>query len=480
MCGPDETKDTAGLGEIGIRSFLYHIAQCENVAIPDLQSDRLRWLANNGADIYQIHVTTEADAAYDYCEQFGEQRPQLGYDIDGMVLKVNDTTLHDVLGMTSHHPRWGIAYKFSPERKTTTLRAITVQVGKSGKLTPVAELEPVFVAGTTVSRASLHNFKELGLKDIRIGDQVAIEKAGEIIPQVVAALPEYRPAESVPFTPPEACPACGTAVISEEIFIYCPNPSCPAQIKERLVFFASKAGMDIDGCGAAVLEQLLAANLIAHADDLYRLTSAQLLPLERMGQKRADNLIAAIAASKSRGLAHVLKSLAVRHLGSTMSEAIADHFGDMNTLLAFAERYAAGEETAREELTPAKNDNVIEGLGEKTASTIFAALTQPALRRLIAGLAQAGLSMAAVAPPPTATESSIAGKTFVLTGTLPSLKRAAAANLIKQAGGKVSSSVSKKTDYVVAGAEAGSKLAKAETLGVAVISESDLLNLLES
>ena len=353
-----------------------------------------------------------------------------------------------------------------------------MQVGKSGKLTPVAELEPVLVAGTTVSRASLHNFVELARKDVRVGDTVFVEKAGEIIPQVVGVDPDARPASAVPFPRPERCPTCETPAVSEEIFLYCPNPSCPDQIRERLKHFASRAAMDIEGLGASLVDQVVDKLGVRSPVDIFHLERDALAGLERMGDKSADNVVRAIEGAKDRGLVRVLIGLAIRHVGVTMATDLGAHFGTAEALLAFADRYVAGDDEAIQRVAPDKGSGAIEGMARKTADSIFAELASPAVRAVFEGLAAVGARLDA---PRVVTQEveAVSGKAFVLTGTLPTLKRSAAAERIKSAGGRVSGSVSKKTDYVVAGAEAGSKLAKAEKLGVAVIDEAALLAMLD-
>ena len=472
-------KDPSGLGAIGIHAFLYQIALADGVTIPASQHERLLWLHAQGAAVYgdEVALVSDGASAFDYCEQYHPRRDQLDFDIDGMVIKIDNTELYDDLGTTSHHPRWGIAYKFPPERKRTRLLGITVQVGKSGKLTPVAELDPVFVAGTTVSRASLHNFKELASRDIRIGDLVEVEKAGEIIPQVVGVVADERPDGAEQFARPERCPSCATPVLEEEIFIYCPNPACPSQIRERLAHFASRSAMDIEGCGSSLVDQLVEHLAISRPSELFSLDRDRLLDLERMGQRKADKLLAAIEQAKQRGLERVLVGLSIRHLGTSMSEAVAGHFMTMDALLAYAAEYASGDPDAIATLVPDKGTNTIEGLGRTTADVIFRELASPAVVQVIEELAAAGVKLETRQASSEAV-AGVAGKTFVLTGTLPSMGRSQAAELIKQAGGKVTGSVSKKTDYVVAGAEAGSKLTKAESLGITILDEASLMNLL--
>lgn len=473
-------KDVTGLETVGIASFLYQVAWAEGIALPRTQSGVLDFLASAGGATYRelTLVATEASLVAEFCASFEERRASLPFDIDGMVLKIDDLALHDALSGTGHHPHWGVAYKFPPERKSTRVRDIVVQVGKSGKLTPVAELEPVFVSGTTVGRATLHNFTELARKDVRVGDLVLVEKAGEIIPQVVGVDLDARPADSVAFVPPDRCPACGGPVVAEEIFVYCGNPSCSAQLRERLVHFASRAAMDIDGLGESIVDAIVSELAVRSPDAIYRLTAESLASLPRLGDKSARNLIAAIETSKKRGLAKVLVALAIRNLGESMSDALASEFGSMDELLSFAERYVAGDEDARRTVVGEKQKRGrIEGLGEKSADVIFGALASAEVRAVLDGLAAAGVVLTAekrlvVAAP------GVAGKTFVLTGTLPTLGRSEATAKIKSAGGKVSGSVSKKTSYVVVGADAGTKLAEAEALGVPRIDEAELLALL--
>lgn len=462
-------KDPTTLTGIGVAAFLYQVAWAEGPVLPDSQLDLVAWLKAQGLPV-NGNVTREPDAvaAAARCTAFADQRGKLDYEIDGMVVKVDDRRLHERLGATEHHPKWGIAWKFPPERKATVLKGITVQVGKSGKLTPVAELEPVALAGTTVTRASLHNFPELERKDVRIGDTVWVEKAGEIIPQVLGVVPGKRPADAVAYPRPTACPTCASPVLTEDIFIYCPNPACPAQVRERLRHFASRTAMDIQGVGEAVIDQLCTVRNLSSPAQLFTLTAEDFAALERKGEKSAKNLVAALQDAKSRGLAKVLTGLALYQIGEKLADDLAGNFGSMDVLLALVDG---------DEATAIQTLDAIDGVAETTARAVVEQLRNPAVRTVIADLAAAGLDLTA-RKKEVSLVAGVAGKKFVLTGTLPSLSRDEAEALIVAAGGACVGSVSKKTDYVVAGEEAGSKLAKAQALGVPVIDEAGLRALL--
>lgn len=465
-------KNPEDLRGLGIAAFVYHVAWTEGVVLPPTQHQVLEWLGQLGFNV-NPHVSLHATAtqAATACRDFAAQRGILPYDIDGMVIKVDERRLHDRLGATEHHPRWGLAWKFPPERKPTRLLGVTVQVGKSGKLTPVAELEPVLLAQSTVSRASLHNFPELERKDVRIGDLVFVEKAGEIIPQVVGVVLSERPAHAQPVARPTHCPACGAAVLTEDIFIFCPSPTCGAQVRERLRHFASRGAMDIQGCGEAVIEQLCSTRQLTSPAELFSLTAEDIAGLERKGDKSARNLLAALQEAKSRGLAKVLIGLSLYQVGEKLAEDLAGAYGSMATLLALVDRHVAGDPQPVAEL------DALDGVAETTARAVLDQLANPAVRTVIADLAAAGVVMTATRKE-LRQVAGVSGKTFVLTGTLPTLSRDAAEALIVAAGGTCSGSVSKKTAYVVAGEEAGSKLAKAQALGVTVIDEAGLHALL--
>jgi DNA ligase (NAD+) len=464
-----KTKDAATLADKGLSAFIYQVAWAEGLPVPESQSGMIAWLAALGFSI-NPHAKRVADgrAAAAYCEEFQAKRDTLGYDIDGMVVKLDDRRLHDRVGATGHHPNWGVAFKFPPERKATRLLAVDTQVGKSGKLTPVARLEPVVLAKTTVQNASLHNWAEVARLGLRIGDVVWAEKAGEIIPQVLGVAEHGDGAVVVP---PVVCPACNTAAVAEEVFLYCPNPACPAQRKERLAHFASRGCMDIEGCGDALVEQLVEQRGVTSPAQLFTLKADDLVTLERMGDKKAANLLAAAERAKTRGLARVLTGLGLRLIGEKLAEDLSAKFGSAEALLTLAERHAAGDAEAVTVLTSLRD------VGERTAKLVLEQLHQPSVRQVFADLTAAGVMLTHVGAL-VRDVAGVAGKTFVLTGTLPTLGRSEAEALIKAAGGRCSGSVSKKTDYVVAGADAGSKLAKAQELGVAVIDEAELKRML--
>lgn len=410
-----------------------------------------------------LKVVKTADEVISQIEEIGKMRGTLPFDIDGVVIKVNDLALRRTIGENSATPKWAVAYKFPPEEKETKLTDIVIQVGRTGILTPNAVLEPVKLAGTTVSRATLHNLDFIRERDIMIGDTVVLRKAGDIIPEVVRAVPEKRDGTQAPFEMPERCPSCGEPVEldeeSEGSAYYCTNADCPAQIMRNLIHFASKGAMDIDGLGPALLEKLHESGLVKSIADIYSLTAEQLAGLERMGEKSAAKLISSIEKSKSAGLARFLSALGIRQVGDKAAAVIAARFGDIEEL------FKATPETLCE----------IDDVGEITAENIVSFFSHPQTRRMIDRLKDVGVVM--TAEKAAAGDDRFAGMTFVLTGTLPDMTREQASALITSHGGKVSGSVSKKTSYVVAGAEAGSKLAKAESLGVPVIDEAELLRM---
>lgn len=407
----------------------------------------------------------------DHCTRWADQRHALPYDTDGLVIKVDDLSQRDRLGMRSRSPRWAVAYKFAAEQATTRLRAIEVQVGKSGKLTPVARLDPVRLAGTTVSNASLHNAQEMKRKDIRAGDLVVVEKAGEIIPYVVRSEPEARTGAEVPFEFPRQCPVCDGAVEPDdgEVFYYCTNPGCPAQLKERLRYFATRTAMDIEGLGEGVIDQLVETGLVKSIPDVFRLTADQLVDLKlvgekstrKLGQKTADSILRGIEASKTRGLARLLTGLGIRHVGEHVADLLAQAFGSAEKLQDATAEQIAG----------------IEGIGPQRAKSIHAFLHSEVGTATLADLADLGVRLTEERREPVAS-SGLTGKTVVVTGTLTRLSRDEAEAKIRAAGGHPAGSVSKKTAYLVAGEKAGSKLDKAKSLGIPILTEDDFLALL--
>ena len=441
----------------------------------DKHADSLAMLADYGFKVSENYrIVKSIDAAIEYIRDFDSRRKSLAYDTDGAVLKVNAVYQQDILGATGKDPRWAIAFKFPPEQAETRLEDIVIQVGRTGVLTPTAVFEPVLLAptavltpvrlsGSTVSRATLHNEDFIKAKDIRIGDTVVINKAGEIIPEVLHVVLGKRPEDTKPYAMPQECPECGWAVERKdgEAALRCTNPHCPALGREGLIHFASKGAMDIEGCGPAVINQLLEAELIRDVSDLYLLTKEQLVVLDRMGEKSAENLVKAIAASKEQSFDRLLFGLGIRHVGAKVARLLAVHFGTVENLLAAdAEQIAA-----------------IDDIGPKIAESVVTYLASPSNRDLLARLKELGLNME-MQVQAVSEEHPFYGKTMVFTGTMPTLGRAEAQTMAQDVGAKVSGSVSKKTDYVVAGAEAGSKLTKAEQLGVTVIDEAEFLRLL--
>jgi len=406
----------------------------------------------------RVECFKDFDAALNHCETLVQQLHDLNFEVDGLVLKVNQFAQRQRLGTTSKSPRWLIAYKFEKYEAITRLNNIHVQVGKTGTITPVAELEPVELAGTTVSRASLHNADEIQRKDVRVGDIVVVEKAGKIIPHIVRVEKHRREGDLKPFAFPTNCPICGTALVRDEggVYIRCPNFTCPAQVKERIRYFASRNAMDIEGLGDKLVDQLVVAGLVQSYGDLYRLQADQVAELERMGPKSSENLIQGIANSKSQGLARLLNALSIRHVGARVAVVLATEFPDIDTLMA------ASVETLAE----------VNEIGSIIAQSVYDFLHGESGQQTIAELRAVGVQMKASSGE--ISESKLFdGKTFVVTGKLSRYTRDGIKELIERNGGRVASSVSKSTDYVVAGEKAGSKLAKAEQLGIAVLSEEE-------
>ena len=400
--------------------------------------------------------------AVEYCRRWQERPEELDYQVDGAVLKVNSHALQEDLGQVSRSPRWALAYKFPAEEAVTTLRAIEVSVGRTGALTPVAILEPVEISGSTVSRATLHNEDEIARKDLRVGDKVVVHKAGEVIPEVIRPVASERTGGEKLFRFPTACPVCGGPAVRlpDEAVRRCENPACPAQIRQRIEFFASRGAMDIDHLGPAVVDQLVSAGLVQDMADLYRLQKGDLLKLERMADKSAQNLLDAIEASKRRPLARFIHALAIRHVGEHMAQILSAHFGSLAAFLA------ADLERLRQ----------IPQVGEVIAQSVAAYLGDARNRALIDDLLSRGVQPLEARSAQVAS-GALAGKSFVFTGALSSLSREEAAELVRAAGGRATTSVSRNLDYVVAGASPGSKYAKAVALGLAVLSEEEFLNM---
>jgi len=400
------------------------------------------------------------DAVVAAVEAFAQRRATLPFGVDGMVIRVDRFDWQDALGSTSKAPRWCIAFKYPAEQATTRLLRVDWQVGKGGTLTPRATMEPVFVAGTTVQHATLHNIEEIRRREIRLGDRVVIEKAGEIIPQVVRPLVDDRTGDETVIDPPAQCPACDGAVEQEGPKLYCTNPECPAQFREKLKWFVGRDQMDIDGMGEKLVDQLCDAGLVTHFADVFALESAQLLDLERMGERSATNLLDGIAAAKSRGMARVLAGLGIRHIGASAAKTLARHFPDVEALLA-----ASVEQI-----------ETLPDFGAITATALHEYLHSPPAIDTFRRLADAGVDLTSpIYAEQPAADAPLAGKTIVLTGTLETMTREAATERLEALGAKVSGSVSKKTDIVVAGENAGSKLAKAQELGIEVWDEPKLV-----
>lgn len=428
-------------------------------------SESLALLARYGFKVSENYkVVKNIDEAIKYIGDFNELRQGLSYDTDGAVIKVNDVYQQRILGATGKDPRWATAYKYPPEQAETTLEDIDWRVGRTGVLTPTAVLTPVKLSGSVISRATLHNEDFIRAKDIRIGDRVVINKAGEIIPEVLRVVAEKRTGDEKEVEIPNVCPECGWCVErqGEEAAIRCTNPHCPALGREGLIHFVSRDAMNIDGCGPSVINALLDAGLVRDAADLYSLRKEDLLKLERMGEKSADNLLAALAESKKNELDKLLFALGIRHVGAKVARILATEFGSMEKL-----QQAQPEELAQ-----------IHDIGDKIAESAVTWLNVPANIDLVERLAAAGLTMT-FTPPASQEDNPFFGKTLVFTGTMPTLGRAEAKTMAQDVGAKVSGSVSKKTDYVIAGAEAGSKLEKAQQLGVTVIDEAEFLRLLK-
>lgn len=442
--------------------FIFNLQQCEGREF-STHDETLRFLEEAGFRVIpgrRICSTTEE--ILEAIQLIGDSRQDLPYDIDGVVIKVNDLNQRDAMGATSKTPKWAIAYKFPPEEKETILREIEVNVGRTGALTPVAVFDTILLAGTSVSRAVLHNQDFITEKDIRIGDTIVVRKAGDIIPEVLQSV--RHAADSEPYQLPACCPVCGAAAVRDEAeaVLRCPNITCPAQLHKQLVHFASRDAMNIDGLGPAIVTALLEAKLVEDAADFYHLTKRDLLTLEGFKDKSADNLLASIEKSKEAPLDRVMFALGIRNIGQKAAALLCAHFGSLEAI----------ESAEKDEIA------AIEGFGDVMAENVVDALRSPSVQALLERLRAAGLTMH-YEKTEAATNTFFSGKTVVLTGTLSQMKRADAKKALEAAGAKVSGSVSKKTDYVIAGEDAGSKLTKAQELGITVLSEAEMTEKLQ-
>jgi len=434
--------------------FCFNLQNGEELGY-ETHSETLESLKNMGCKVVSHYkVSSDISEIEAFIREIGEHREDLSYGIDGIVIKVDSLSQRTQMGSTAKAPRWAIAYKFPPEEKPSKLLDIVIQVGRTGVLTPNAVFEPVRLAGTSVSRATLHNRDFIKDKDIRIGDTIIVRKAGDIIPEVLGVDVSKRPADAVPFEMPTVCPVCGSPLYNDpdEAAIRCTGSECPAQLSRTIAHFASRPAMDIEGLGISIVENLMASGFIKSAADLYYLSAQDIASMEKMGEKSADNLLNALEKSKGNPLSRLLFAFGIRHVGQKAAKVLAEHFGSMDALL---------------EASPLEM-MAIRDIGDATADSLRSWLDNPQNLHLITRLKEAGVNMTENVE---RKDARFAGKTFVLTGTLPDYTRDQAAAIIESFGGKVSSSVSKKTTYVLAGAEAGSKLTKAQNLGVSIIDQ---------
>ncbi|MBR5903300.1 MAG: NAD-dependent DNA ligase LigA [Clostridia bacterium] len=436
--------------------FCFNLQNGEQLGF-EKHSDTLEYLKQIGYKVINPYIiTNDVEEIIRFIEHIGDTRDSLDFAIDGIVIKVNDIAQRNALGTTVKCPKWAVAYKYPPEEKPTKLLDITVQVGRTGVLTPNAVLEPVRLAGTTVSKATLHNRDMIAQKDIRIGDTVIVRKAGEIIPEVLRADLSLRSADSVPYVMPDRCPVCGAPTVEDDAFVRCSGDSCPAQLSRRLEHFASRDAMDIEGLGPAIVDMLLEEGLVQDAADLYTLQAQDIAALPGMGEKSALKLISAIENSKAQPLARLLFAFGINQVGQKAAKILAEEYGDLDTMAGVG----------------ADSLTAIRDIGAITADNIVGWFDRPSSKLLVDKLKAAGVNMT---QPKSEKGTALAGKTLVVTGTLPTLSRKEAQELIEKHGGKASGSVSKKTDFVVAGEDAGSKLTKAQELGIPVIDEAALL-----
>ena len=458
-------KDPKVTAERKLSIFVFNVQQIEGETITT-HAGSLDLLKKLGFKVIPSYpVFTDFQQVVEEIRSIDARRGENDFDIDGAVVKINDLALREQIGSTVKFPRWAVAFKYPPEEKETVLRDIEIQVGRTGALTPTAVFDSVTLAGTSVSRATLHNQDFITDKGICIGDTLLVRKAGEIIPEVLKVV---RHGENpVPYQIPETCPVCGSKTVRDpdEAVIRCINPACPATRKRSIVHFASRNAMDIEGLGPAMVDLLVDNGLVDNCAGLYRLTAEQLLPFEGIQQKSADNLIQAIEGSKGRGLARLLFGLGIRNVGEKAAQLIARHFGTADALM----------DLTVDDLWTKKGGSVIPGVGQVIAESLVESFSQPEFRSQIEQLRKSGVKLTEEKEE---TGVSLAGKTFVITGTLPTMSRKEAQTLIEQNGGKVTASVSKKTSFLLAGEDAGSKLVKAQTLGIPVVSEAELMQMI--
>jgi len=459
--GAVRQKDPAISAQRPLEAFLYHVSWSPGVAFAS------HWEALEALQAAGFRTNPRStrarsiDEVIAACARLEADRDALDYDADGVVVKVDALESQRRLGSTTHHPRWALAFKFAARQATTVVRAIEVNVGKTGALTPVAKLEPVPLAGVVISNVSLHNEDEIRRKDVRVGDTVLIERAGDVIPYVVQVVAARRPADSVEYKFPDRCPACGGVAFRPEGEVYwrCQNTACPAQLKERLRHFGSRRAMDIEGLGEAAVEQLVDRGRVKSFADLYDLTAEEVAEYERFAEKSAENLLRAIQGSKTRGLARLLNALGIPMVGERVAQLLATRFGSLERIQGASEAELAE----------------VHGIGERIAASVVKFFADASNRDVLRRLGEAGLVLTEASfqegPRP------LEGKTFVLTGALPTLTRDAATDLIMKLGGRVTSSVSKKTNFLIAGEDAGKKEADARRLGVTVLDEAAFLAL---
>lgn len=448
-----------------LSAFIYDILYIEGHTL-ESQLEVLEYLKEQGLPVNpEARHAKGISEVYERCQECQARRHDLPYEIDGVVIKLNQLAERDAIGTTAKSPRWAVAFKFPAEEKETRLLDVEINVGRTGIIAPTAILEPILLAGTTVSRASMHNFDLVREKDIRIGDMVLVHKAGDIIPEIIQSLPHKRTGSEIPINPPQQCPACGSLAVKpeDEVAVRCENINCPARLKESLIFYASRAAMDIDGMGPAVIDQLVEQGMVKKLEDLYRLTVEDIQSLDRMGAKSAANLSAAIENSKSRPLHRLVTALGIRHIGAKTARLLTRQIPDIEGFFTADVR----------DLT------AIPEVGEIMAESIVSFFAEPRNRETIHKLQEAGVN---TREPETDinTAKPLAGKTFVLTGTLETLTRLDAADMIEARGGKVTGSVSRKTDYVVVGDEPGSKYDKAVQLGIPILNEEAFLELIKN